>query len=166
MVMNNSVFEAILGAGVLGVAAFFLYTGYCSSGSNLSSNYILKARFDKIDGIKAGSDVSISGVKVGAVQNIHLDKTTYQPIISFHIKSNVHIPIDSSAEIISDGFMGGKHINISPGGSEENFVEGDIIDNTQSSISLEQLISKFMFSSSSSSSSSQPVPSSDEKKAN
>lgn len=171
--MNNSVFETILGACVLAVAGFFLYTGYCDNGSSLSQGYILKARFDKIDGISVGSDVSIAGVKIGSVQSIYLDKKTFQPIISFIINPSINVPDDSSAEIISDGFLGGKHINISPGGSVENLVEGDIIDNTQPSVSLEQLLSKFLFSSPSSNSPSssslpavsQPVLSSDEKKA-
>ncbi len=169
--MNNSVFETILGACVLAVAGFFLYTGYCASGSSLSQGYILKARFDKIDGISAGSDVSIAGVKIGSVQSVYLDKETFQPIISFIVKPSVHVPDDSSAEILSDGFLGGKHVNISPGGSVKNLVEGDIIDNTQPSISLEQLLSKFLFSSSNSPSSSslpaasQTVLSSHEKKA-
>lgn len=164
--MNSSIFEAILGAFVLGIAAFFLYIGYCASGSSVSSHYTLKARFDKIDGINAGSDVNIAGVKVGSVQHIHLDKKTYQPIINFSIKKSVRIPVDSSAEIVSDGFLGGKHLNITPGGSEEFFDECDIIDNTQSSISLEQLIGKFLFSASSSTPAPQSVLSSDEDKKN
>lgn len=147
--MKQNYFETILGAVVLFVAGIFLYIAYTMSAPDLlSGGYELKAKFNHIDGISMGNDIRIAGVKVGSVQKIHLDEKTYEAVVTFRLKNSLHIPEDSSAEILSDGLMGGKFINITPGGAKETLKPSEMIDKTQSSVGLEQLLSKFMFSSS------------------
>lgn len=147
--MKQNYFETVLGAVVLLVAGLFLYIAYTMSAPDLlSGSYDLRAKFNHIDGISMGNDIRIAGVKVGSVQKIDLDEKTFEAVVTFRLKDSVHLPQDSSAEILSDGLMGGKFINITPGGAEENFKPRDMIEKTQSSVGLEQLLSKFMFSSS------------------
>lgn len=147
--MKHNIFETVLGFCVLCVAGLFLYMVYVMNTSSLSSGgYMLKAKFDKADGISIGSDIRLAGIKIGTVNNVNIDAQTYQALISFSVKDTLQIPSDSSAEIVSDGLLGGKYINISPGGSPEYLEKNDMIEMTQSSISLEQLLGKFLFSSS------------------
>jgi phospholipid/cholesterol/gamma-HCH transport system substrate-binding protein len=42
--------------------------------------------------------------------------------------------------------MGGKYVNLAPGGDDEILKSGDTISLTQSSVSLEGLLSKYIFS--------------------
>lgn len=147
--MRHNFLETVLGAVVLFVAGIFLYIAYSmGAGGQLKSSYMIKAKFDRIDGIAFGNDVKIGGVKVGSVDSIDIDPNDYKAIVCLKIKENLKIADDSSAEIFSDGLLGGKYINITPGDSTSYFKSGDEIENTQSSVSLEQLLSKFLFSSS------------------
>ncbi len=55
------------------------------------------------------------------------------------------LPADSSAAIISESLLGGKFLALTPGGDSAMLSDGDEIRFTQSPVSLEQLIGKFMF---------------------
>ncbi len=145
--MRNNLLEAIIGAVVLIVAGLFLFYAY-SSGQKSIQGYTILAKFDRIDGLNSGADIKVSGVKVGIVQKLDIDPNTYQATVAMTIRSNIKIPTDSSAEISSESLLGGKYIAIVPGGSEQFLVPNGLINHTQSSISFEGLISKFLFSKS------------------
>jgi phospholipid/cholesterol/gamma-HCH transport system substrate-binding protein len=108
-------------------------------------NYNLKAKFAAADGINAGSDIRISGVKVGHIDKITLDRNSYFAIAELSIDRTVILPKDSSAKIVSDGLLGSKYISLVPGADEVNLTNGEEIKFTQSTINIEALISKFMF---------------------
>jgi len=108
-------------------------------------SYGVKARFTSISGLKEGALVEIAGVKVGKVTNIVLDGEDYEAVVSLNINRGVKLQDDIIASIRTAGVIGDKFIDLTPGGSEE-FIgpEGEIFE-TESSISLEKLISKYMF---------------------
>ena len=143
----KNVFETILGAIVLIVAIYFVHTAINSTGVESEGGYKVSASFDAIDGVGVGSDVRIGGVKVGTIVGQELDIETYQPKLTFDIRKDLKLPTDSSAEIVSEGLLGGKYVNVVPGAEEDYLSDGDHIDYTQSSINLEQLIGKFAFGS-------------------
>lgn len=145
--MNKSSLETIIGLVVVCVAIFFAYTMYKASTitGNSDNTYTLKAYFDRADGINQGSDVKISGVKIGKVLELSLDYDNYSAIVTFSVINKVKLSSDSSAEIVSNGLIGDKYISISPGSEQELLKEGDVIEFTQSSVNLEGLISKFIF---------------------
>ena len=62
------------------------------------------------------------------------------------MQDGLQLPKDSSAEITSDGLLGGKYVSLSPGGDSAMLKPGQTITITQSSVSLEQLLGKFIFS--------------------
>jgi phospholipid/cholesterol/gamma-HCH transport system substrate-binding protein len=107
--------------------------------------YGVKARFTSISGLKEGATVEIAGVRVGKVTNIVLDGEDYEAVVSLDINSGVNLQDDIIASIRTAGVIGDKFIDLTPGGSEE-FIgpEGEIFE-TESSISLEKLISKYIF---------------------
>ncbi|MCX7337846.1 MAG: outer membrane lipid asymmetry maintenance protein MlaD [Alphaproteobacteria bacterium] len=143
--MRNNLVESVMGAIVLLIAGSFLYFVYSSQGVS-STGYIVTARFDRIDGLNIGSDVKISGVKVGTVHDMEIDPQTYQAKVGLQIKRGLNLPGDSSAEIVSESLMGGKYVALVPGGGTEMIPENGMIPYTQSSVNLESLISKFLFS--------------------
>ncbi len=138
--------EILAGAGVLAVAFGFMAYAVSHSGRSAESGYALTARFDHIDGLAVGGDVKIAGVKVGTVTGARLDPKTFSAIVTLTVRGDVQLPKDSSAEIDSESLLGGKYISLSPGGDETDLKPGQMITITQSSVSLEQLLGKFIFS--------------------
>jgi len=145
MAEKHGVVEHVTGAVVILVAAAFLVYAISSSGRATVSGYPLQARFDRIDGLTVGSDVRIAGVKVGSVTDARIDPKDFTALVAFTVRSDLRIPRDSSAEITSEGLLGGKYVSISPGGDDATLRPGQTITITQSSISLEQLLGKFIF---------------------
>jgi phospholipid/cholesterol/gamma-HCH transport system substrate-binding protein len=144
--MQKNILETIMGAVVLIVAGFFLVFAYNGSHVGVAEGYQVKARFDNASGVSLGSDVRIGGVKVGVVSDMGLDPKTYQALVSMQIREDTKLPKDSSAAIVGDGLLGGKFIQISPGGDDAMMAQGDVIGFTQSAVNLEELIGKFVFS--------------------
>lgn len=130
-------FETLIGVIVLVVAALFLQYAYQASGRALTARtYSLNAVFGRIDGVTPGSEVRISGVKVGAVSESGLDPKTYEARLKLSLAKDFEVPEDSVAKIVSDGLLGGAHVAIEPGGSEIMLAEGDTISITQGSVDL------------------------------
>jgi phospholipid/cholesterol/gamma-HCH transport system substrate-binding protein len=138
--------EIAAGTVVLVVAIGFL--GYAVAGSGRSSlgGYPLTAQFDHIDGLTLGSDVRIAGVKVGAVTGERIDPKTYEAVVTLQVRDGLELPKDTSAEVTSDGLLGGKYLSLSPGADAAMLQPGQAITITQGSVSLEQLLGKFIFS--------------------
>jgi phospholipid/cholesterol/gamma-HCH transport system substrate-binding protein len=138
--------EVLVGAGVLAVAAAFLVYALSHSGRSSAGGYGLTASFDHIDGLGVGADVRIAGVKVGSVTSAAIDPKSFNAVVTLTVQDGLEVPKDSSAEVTSDGLLGGKYLSISPGGDTTDLKPGQRIEITQGSVSLEQLLGKFIFS--------------------
>lgn len=143
---RHGVAETLTGALVLAVALAFLAYAVSHSGRTAGAGYTLQARFDHIDGLAIGGDVRIAGVKVGTVTDQRIDPKTFDAIVSMSVRDDIHLPKDTGASIISESLLGGKYVSLSPGGDETDLKPGEMIAITQSSVSLEALLGKFIFS--------------------
>ncbi len=135
-----------MGAVVLIVAAVFLVFAYNTSQVRAVSGYSLNADFQRIDGINAGSDVRVSGIKIGSIVSETLDPKTYLANVTMSIDPQIKLPDDTVAEIISAGLLGDKYVSLVPGGSDKMIPPGGTIKYTQASVSLENLIGQSIFS--------------------
>ena len=144
--MKGNVIETVMGAVVLVVAALFLYFAYSTSQLRSIKGYELTANFEHIDGIRDGSDVRISGIKVGSVLETKLDPTTFLATVKMSVEPSVKLPDDTVAEIVSSSLLGDKYMSLVPGGSDKDLTPGGKIKFTQSSVSIEHLIGQMMFS--------------------
>jgi phospholipid/cholesterol/gamma-HCH transport system substrate-binding protein len=145
--MRGNVIEIVIGAVVLVVAALFLAFAYRTSQLRTASGgYEVTADFARVDGIHQGSDVRISGIKVGTVVADALDPKTYLATIRMSIDPEVQLPDDTVAQVTSSGLLGDKYMSLAPGGSDKMIPPGGKVQYTQSSISLENLIGQMMFS--------------------
>jgi phospholipid/cholesterol/gamma-HCH transport system substrate-binding protein len=138
--------EVLSGAVVLLAAAGFLGYAVAHSGRGSVSGYALTAKFDNIAGLPVGADVRMAGVKIGSVLSEQIDPKTYLAVVTLSVREGLALPKDSSAEITSDGLLGGKYLSLSPGGDAAMLQPGQALTITQSSVSLEQLLGKFIFS--------------------
>lgn len=145
--MSGNLVETLIGAVVLGVAGLFLYVAYSTTEVGTVRGYQLVAKFDRIDGISVGSDVRISGIKVGSVTRQLLDQDTFEAILGIAIESDIELPDDSSAKISSEGILGGSFVAVDPGGSPDMLVAGDEILFTQGTVDLMGLIGQVIHGS-------------------
>ena len=109
--MKTNFFEAFVGAIVLVIAAIFLVYTFNTANIRPIDGYKLFAEFDRVDGLSAGSDVRMSGIKIGTVLELKLNPETYGALISLELNKDIKLPLDSSAQIISDGFLGSKFLD-------------------------------------------------------
>ncbi len=143
--MNNTTFDTILGAIVILIAVgFFGYT-YVATDSGPTRGYELTAKFNRIDGVTTGTDVRLSGIKIGTVAAEELDPVTYMAVVRMTIQQGIELPDDSSVKIASEGLLGGNYLSIEPGGSIDMLEDGDEILFTQGSVDLMGLIGQAIF---------------------
>lgn len=145
--MKGGAIETIVGfLVILTAAGFFAFVYSTSNLSKTKDGYLLTAHFQNIEGLTNGSDVKLSGIKIGYVDNIKLEKDSYFALVDLRIEKNIDIPVDSRAAVSTSGLLGGKYISINPGASEENLPSNGQLKHTQSALNLEDLISKLMYS--------------------
>ncbi len=143
--MNKKPVETILGFIVLIVAILFLNFAYSVADLQVVKGYNVNAKFLKVGGLSTGSDVMISGIKVGTVTSQSLNKEEYVAEISMSIAPEVKLPTDTVAEIVSAGLMGDKYVKLIPGNEEEFLEDGDEISKTNDYKSLEDSVGEIIF---------------------
>jgi phospholipid/cholesterol/gamma-HCH transport system substrate-binding protein len=112
-----------------------------------NDEYVINAKFTSASGLREGAYVEMAGVTVGKVKRIEFDPESYLAIVSMSLPKTILIPDDSIASIRTAGIIGDKFIKISAGGSEDYVEDGMEIMETEPSINLEELISKYIFES-------------------
>ncbi len=144
--MRRSPIETLVGALVIAVAVLFFVFAYNTAQVETVEGYAVTAKFDRIDGIQRGSDVRMSGIKIGTVLGYRIDPETYLAVVSMSIESDIELPMDSSVSITSDGLLGDKYLSLTPGGDEEAIADGGEIEITQGAIDLISMIGQLIFS--------------------
>ena len=145
--MKQNMIETFVGFFVLSIATWFLIYAFQTNRMNTDSEgYFVTARFQNADGIFEGSDIVVAGIKIGDVAAMTLDRKDFYALMTLKINKGIQLPKDSQAAVVSSGFLGSKFISIIPGVEEDDLKDGDTISLTQSSVNLESLIGKFMYS--------------------
>lgn len=106
----------------------------------------LYAVFDEIGGLKPRAPVSIAGVTVGQVIDIGLDDSL-RARVTLDVDPKLQLPTDTSAGIRTSGLLGDQFIALEPGAEEEMLKPGGEIGMTESALSIERLIGKFVHDS-------------------
>ena len=148
--MKTRTVELTVGVFVaLGMAALFMLAMQVSNLGNFTGSgdsYMISAAFENIGGLKVRSPVTVSGVRVGRVDAIDYDMKSYAAVVSMRVDSAYdRLPRDTSASIFTSGLLGEQYIALEPGGSQDNLVDGDRIQLTQSALVLEQVIGQFLY---------------------
>ena len=112
-----------------------------------NNRYDLYARFQSVSGLKEGAFIEMAGVRIGKVGSINLERETQTALVELNLQKDVNLSDDVIASVTTAGLIGDKYIKISPGGSEVILKPGEMITETESSVNLEELISKYVFGS-------------------
>ena len=156
--MSRNVIETVMGGVVLLVAGLFLVFAYSSSNLRQTGGYEVVARFNSVDGIGAGTDVRLSGIKVGSVVGQRLDAETYLAELWLNVEDGVKLPSDTVAKIQSDGLLGSNYVALEPGAEDEMLADGGEIRFTQDPINITDLLGRFVFSAAGSPRGGPPSP--------
>ena len=118
--------EIGVGAAVVAAAiAIGLFLHLRPAGA--AAGYELKVRLPKTDGLSHGSEVRISGVKVGSVTDLELDPRNYLATVHMNIADDIKVPADSALEVTSGGLLGNLYVAIFPGKSKDMLPPGGLI---------------------------------------
>lgn len=145
--MRRKALETIIGAFVLLAAIGFVVYAFTASTVGKVDGYELTAVFGRADGVSPGTEVRLSGIKVGSVLDIQLDPDTYEAIMRFNIRQSVKIPEGSSVKVLADGLLGDSYLSIEPGYGETMLEPGASILNTQDPVNIVDLLARFAFGS-------------------
>lgn len=128
-------------AGLLSLGYLSFQVGGLSY--RVPGGFVLYASFDDIGGLKERAPISISGVKVGQVAGVELDEML-RARVRMDLDPTLKLPVDSTARILTSGVLGDQFISLEPGAEEDMLASGDDIEFTESALSLERLIGKFV----------------------
>jgi phospholipid/cholesterol/gamma-HCH transport system substrate-binding protein len=142
---SNDVWVGLL--VLIGTAALLFLALQSANLLSLSfqKTYTVSALFDNIGGLKKQAAVKSAGVVVGRVKDINFDGKSYQARVVMAIETQHQFPKDSSLKILTSGLLGEQYIGIEAGAEEKVLAEGDKVQDTQSAVVLENLISKFLY---------------------
>ena len=160
--LSQRTIEFLVGLFLLAGIIAFLVLAFKVSGLTSffkQDGYEVSAEFDDIGQLKVRGPVKISGVTIGEVTKIILDKQSYRARVFLHINANTDdIPDDSSASILTAGLLGDNYIAITPMYSTTFLKNGSTIQETHSAMILEKMIGQFLFSVGQSSKTEIPAP--------
>ncbi|GKT12485.1 MAG: phospholipid/cholesterol/gamma-HCH transport system substrate-binding protein [Thiomicrorhabdus sp.] len=115
------------------------------SGWKEKPTYEVSALFENIGGLKVRAPIKLSGVVIGRITAIEIDRSSYKARVNMAIDEGFNeLPYDTSASILTSGLLGDQYIGLEPGGDEEFLEQGSEIEMTQSAIVLEELIGQFL----------------------
>jgi phospholipid/cholesterol/gamma-HCH transport system substrate-binding protein len=147
--MRMRILEISVGAFILAGVLALIGLALNVSGLNVSNSdqtYTVYARFENIGGLTPRAKVTMSGVAIGEVKDIVLDRDELVARVEMNIYGDVDfLSIDSSASILTAGLLGEQYIGITVGAEDDSLKDGDYIEDTQSALVLEELIGKFLF---------------------
>ena len=131
--------------GLLCLAYMTIKLGKMEFFSN--EGFELQAVFTNVSGLRVGADIEMAGIPVGHVSKISLRRTPTDTtaIVTLRINQDLKLPDDTIASVKTAGLIGDKFIAVAPGGSPDILKAGDEITDTEPSIDLGSLISKYAF---------------------
>lgn len=151
MTKNQTSVHAIVGAFIVFGFGCMLYLAFQVSGLATDFNkktYQLQAEFSNVGGLNEYARISIAGVTVGRVQSITLNPETLNAMVTMDIDASTPpLTTDTSARILTSGLLGEKYIGLLPGSDEEFLEDGDMLEDTQGALVLEDLVSRFLVNS-------------------
>lgn len=140
--MASETKEILFGALVLMTLVLGIAWSYGMGKSHMAGgaeDYMLRASYNRIDGLNEGAEVRLGGIRVGTVESARLDDH-FRVVVQFRIAKGVDLPLDSSAAIHTDGLFGGKYVVLEPGGDMANLKDGDELSFTQDAVIVSELL--------------------------
>lgn len=146
--VNRKVVETWVGlfvvSGIAALAFLSFRVGNLTT-ADVANGYQITAKFEDVGSLKVKAPVTVAGVRIGRVSDIHFDPESYQAIVTLNIDGRYKtLPTDTGASILTAGLLGEQYISLEPGGADQYLKQGDRIKVTQSAMVLEKLIGRVL----------------------
>jgi len=139
--INNTRLGIFVSAGLL-ILVVSLYT-VGKNHSMFGKSFQLRAQFRNINGLMAGNNVRYSGIQAGTVSAIEMiDDTTIEVTMLIDKKMKSFIRTSAWASVGSEGLMGNKVINISPGRLRSPEIADGALLNTKKTGDTDDMLEK------------------------
>ena len=99
-----------------------------------------RATFADATGLRDGDPVRVSGVPVGEVTSVGVERG--RAVVGFAVDEDVPVPVDSVVAVRSRNLVGMRELVITPGGSERLLADGDPIEETDPAVDLGALVNE------------------------
>ena len=146
--MNKRWLELSVGAMMMAGIAALVALALQVSGGSMPRNvghYPVSALFENAAGLGPKAKVTLAGVTIGEVVAVGIDPATLMADVRMQIYGQFnYLSIDSSASILTAGLLGEKYVGITVGAEDDLLGAGDVIEDTQSALILEELIGQFL----------------------
>ena len=140
---KNTISNMKLGAFVL-AGVLFLVLLLFMIGKNRSlfgNTYVLKARFENIQGLVAGNNIRYSGIQTGTVKNIKIINDTVIEVTMLIDKKMLGvIRKNAIVSIGTEGFVGNKVVNIVPAKKPAPFAEEDDVLSSKKALDTDEML--------------------------
>lgn len=143
--MSRNALETLIGAVVLLVAIWFVAFAYTKSDVKTVDGYSVTAVFTGIGSLKEGADVRVSGIKVGSVLDLRIDPETYLAEVTMAVDNAIKLPLDTMAQVSTEGLLGGNYVRLDPGGEEDMIAPGGRLTYTQAAPDIIGLITQLVY---------------------
>ena len=132
---------------IIGIlCSLYLFVNLGSVNFGKDKYYTVYGFFSSVTGLKKGARIEMAGVKIGVVSNVSIDREQLLAKVEFSIYKEIPLCEDIIASVKTSGVIGQKYIDIMPGGSDIILASGEEIYNTESSLDIESIVRKFIFS--------------------
>ncbi|WP_421919062.1 MlaD family protein [Marinifilum sp.] len=120
--------DAIIGLVIIGAIVILIWGINFLKGFNLlTSEQTFCAKYERVDGLKNSSPVTLRGFKIGQIKSIEFSPKAENLIVEFSISDEFQLPNDTEARIVSSDIMGTKEIKLIPGNSKNLLQTGDTL---------------------------------------
>lgn len=136
-VANNTIVGIFVALGF--VAFVFILFNMGGGRGFFSGDYPLYAKFPHVKGLHTGSEISLSGLRIGVVKDISVASDGSKDlVVTMGISKKIRDQIrkDSRATIKTQGMLGDKYIEISIGSQNEPVLESGSEMNTAQDVDL------------------------------
>lgn len=146
--MRMQTVEISVGAFVLAGILALVFLAIKVSGVSLGDDpetYRLQARFDDVGGLRLRAKIRMAGVTIGRVTKIEVDMEYGEAIVTLDLNGPERtLTVDTAAQILTEGILGARYVNLLPGADSEMLTDGDSITETQGAMILENLVSELI----------------------
>jgi len=139
--MRSELREIMVGVAALGCLALlmaYVYGGREVAATAAGDMRII-AKFNRVDGLVAGDEVHMAGIRIGTIEHMRLDDG-YRALLTLKIRDDIKLPKDTSAAVHTDGLFGAKFVVLEPGAEEAMLKSGDEITYTQDAVVVTELL--------------------------
>ena len=121
--------DAKIGLVVIGAIVILIWGVNFLKGFNIfSSEQVFYARYERVDGLKKSSSVTLKGYKIGQIKSIKFSSASADHLlVEFSISDQFKLPANSIARIESADIMGTKEIKLIPGKGKTMLQTGDTL---------------------------------------